>query len=53
MMDKQKTLNKVEQLVNKLDNELIPLAVDYQELAKTILELKGLAIQIRAEIRKA
>lgn len=54
-MDKQKSLNKVEQTVAEL-NKLIPIAADSDkadELGRHCLNLMALLIQIRAEIRKA
>ena len=52
MMDKQKTLNKVEQLVSKLQALGAQLKETDQD-DKFCVEAYNLAIQIRAEIRKA
>lgn len=48
-MDKQKALNKVEQLITILSQRLSNARYSMEELEKA----KTLAMQIRAEIRKA
>lgn len=55
-MDKQATLNKVEQLINLIDQKIIPLTSESdkaEELSRDVLLLKGYALQIRQQIRKA
>jgi hypothetical protein len=55
MMDKQVTLNKIEQLIKDID-ALIPILANSnadEKAANFILSAKGAAIQIRQQIRKA